>query len=247
MPKLMRYPCIAGQQHYSRDGIYIEMLEGSVESGECIASEFMEFLNEYASCTQCGRSANPLLTHMRCNQAPIQEKMQFRVQSVGWFFIPEVHTSHLKQAMIKDGRQRHAFARKQRLRAAKGTYTKEQIMTLRKLQEDRCFYCLVSLLDSGGEINYPDEPITCHIDHFTALCNHGTNEINNIVLACPGCNVRKGREDGVLFALDCIASANRTDRLALRRMHAVRRKHVFGLILPLERQQWGLPDIEKIG
>lgn len=243
----MRYPYRSGQRYYAEEGVYIEMLAGSVESGECIASEFMDFLNGCARCTQCGRITRSLPTHMCCNRAPIRSKMQFEVQSAGWFFIPQTHVAQLEQVTTKDDRRRHSFARKQRVRDAKGTYTREQILTLRKLQEDQCFYCLASLLGPGGEINYPDEPTTCHIDHFTALCDHGTNEISNIVLACPSCNVRKGWEDGVLFALDSMASANRNDRLALRRMHAARRKHSYRLVSPPERWQWGLPDIDKIG
>jgi hypothetical protein len=58
---------------------------------------------------------------------------------------------------------------------------------LRKLQNDRCFYCETSL----GE--------TCEIDHFVPWARHADNSIDNLVAAHKDCN---GKKSDYLAAAD---------------------------------------------
>jgi 5-methylcytosine-specific restriction endonuclease McrA len=51
----------------------------------------------------------------------------------------------------------------------------------------RCFYCLGSLL--GGY----------HVDHMTPLSRGGSNGPDNIVCACPSCNLSKGNKTAAEF------------------------------------------------
>jgi 5-methylcytosine-specific restriction endonuclease McrA len=39
-----------------------------------------------------------------------------------------------------------------------------------------------------------------HVDHRFPLAKGGAHEKRNLVIACPGCNVRKGARDPVEFA-----------------------------------------------
>ena len=52
--------------------------------------------------------------------------------------------------------------------------------TLNKMQNGLCVYCRGRLASSGS-----------HIDHVTPVNQGGSNELDNLQLLCPGCNLRK--------------------------------------------------------
>ncbi len=72
--------------------------------------------------------------------------------------------------------QRRRKARKQ---AAEGTHTPEEIQQQYQRQKGCCYYC-------GEKVgnNY-------HVDHIVPLSRGGSNDISNLVIACPTCNLRK--------------------------------------------------------
>lgn len=53
---------------------------------------------------------------------------------------------------------------------------KKHIKTLREIQSNQCAYCDQFLVDF-------------HIDHILPLAGGGTNNLDNLVLACPPCNL----------------------------------------------------------
>jgi hypothetical protein len=61
---------------------------------------------------------------------------------------------------------------------AAGTFTIEEIKQLREKQGNRCYYC-------------GDYLVNVHIEHKTPLIRGGSNDISNIALSCPLCNIRK--------------------------------------------------------
>jgi 5-methylcytosine-specific restriction endonuclease McrA len=78
------------------------------------------------------------------------------------------------------GNRAHLHRRRARERAAGGSYTVQQLQQQVERQKARCYYCKVKL----GKVY--------HADHIVPLARGGTNDISNIVLACPTCNLRKG-------------------------------------------------------
>ena len=72
----------------------------------------------------------------------------------------------------------HKHKRKAQKKAIGGAYTAQQIQEQYQRQKSRCYYCKVRL----G--NY-------HVDHVIPLARGGSNDISNIVLACPLCNMHK--------------------------------------------------------
>lgn len=85
-------------------------------------------------------------------------------------------------------RQKHliehrAYEAKRRAtkRNAGGSYTKQDIDNLYKLQKGKCWWDTRHSLENGY-----------HIDHRIPLAKGGTNDISNIVLTCPRCNLSKG-------------------------------------------------------
>ena len=68
---------------------------------------------------------------------------------------------------------------KSRRRNALGSHTKEDLAELYAEQRGTCFYCRRSL-----KAGY-------HVDHYIALAKGGTNDRENLRLACPSCNCSK--------------------------------------------------------
>lgn len=73
----------------------------------------------------------------------------------------------------------HRHKRKAQKRASQGRYTSQELKAQMYRQKSRCYYCKTKL----GE--------TWHADHVVPLARGGTNEISNIVIACPACNMHK--------------------------------------------------------
>lgn len=195
-----------------------------------------EFLNAHAECAHCHQPVTHLEAHMNCGSITVRGK---RKPAAARVRVPDQYCGALLNLDMKERVNQRAFLRKWREQSASGSYTRNEIMVLRRLQEDRCFYCFASLLGPGGGINGPVEPVTCHKDHFVALCDGGSNSISNIVLACPRCNDSKGAEDGLNFMLYGVGPLNRTARAGVRRIHKARQAHKYRLILP--------PDLAPLG
>lgn len=78
------------------------------------------------------------------------------------------------KALVRAHKANYSASKKQ----AEGNATGEQIAFLHILQEHKCFYC---------EEEYTDY----HVDHMIPLSRGGTNDISNLAIACPSCNLRK--------------------------------------------------------
>lgn len=81
--------------------------------------------------------------------------------------------------------KRQSYENKRRAKKAQssGSYTDEQVWNLFRDQEGYCFHCGVDLI-----------PIGYHQDHWIPLSKGGSNNIENIRLLCPKCNLRKGNK-----------------------------------------------------
>jgi hypothetical protein len=65
--------------------------------------------------------------------------------------------------------------------------SKTLVKLLLLAQEDKCFYC-------EGQISFDRSAgwLTATVDHFRPKSRGGSKGITNVVLACEGCNTRKG-------------------------------------------------------
>lgn len=64
-------------------------------------------------------------------------------------------------------------------RRAPGKFTKADIQRIYQAQRGKCYYCGVSVGDDY------------HVDHVISLSRGGTNWPDNLVIACPTCNIHK--------------------------------------------------------
>lgn len=73
----------------------------------------------------------------------------------------------------------HRERRRSQKLASKGHYTAQDIQEQYNRQRESCYYCRKKLHKKY------------HIDHVAPLSKGGSNDIHNIVLACPSCNLSK--------------------------------------------------------
>lgn len=66
-------------------------------------------------------------------------------------------------------------------------FNKKKIATLKEIQGNACAYCDLTMLDF-------------HIEHVVPISFGGSNNISNIVLSCPSCNLKAGSKVFPSFA-----------------------------------------------
>jgi 5-methylcytosine-specific restriction endonuclease McrA len=81
----------------------------------------------------------------------------------------------------------HAATRRARARMVGGTYTKDDVRRLMRLQRGKCAACRTCLLRGYN------------VDHVIALKNGGSNGSENLQLLCFPCNMKKGTKDPIQF------------------------------------------------
>lgn len=85
---------------------------------------------------------------------------------------------------------RALYARKRAKRkGAVGTFTRDDIRRIAKLQRSRCAYCRIKITARAW-----------HIDHIMPLALGGTNWPTNLQLTCAPCNTRKQAQHPIDFA-----------------------------------------------
>ena len=84
--------------------------------------------------------------------------------------------------------------RRARLANASGSHTEEDIRQQYQLQSGRCHWCGIAVDNAY------------HVDHVVPLARGGSNDPENIVIACPTCNLRKGAKMPDEFVKDLAAA-----------------------------------------
>lgn len=79
-----------------------------------------------------------------------------------------------------DKKRTYTNNRKSGLLNAEGTHSDSDVKMIVKRQKNKCYYCKIKLVDGY------------HVDHIIPLVRGGRNDIDNLVVACQKCNLRKG-------------------------------------------------------
>ncbi len=106
----------------------------------------------------------------------------------------EKHCERIKAAASAYSRKypevgRAKQQKRRALKAAGGRFRPVHIWVLHRLQGGQCFYC-ETVLES-----------VYHVDHIVPLSKDGSNWPGNLALACPQCNLSKGANDPLTWAL----------------------------------------------
>lgn len=105
-----------------------------------------------------------------------------------WF---EQHPERAKFYTVKYRQKRaeHRHQRRARLLGATGTHTAADVRAQYERQHGHCFWC-------GAKVTWRKK----HIDHVIPLALGGSNGPENLVIACPSCNLAKGARHPMDFA-----------------------------------------------
>lgn len=101
----------------------------------------------------------------------------------------------------------HRRNRKARARNAEGSFTHEDVAALYVKQDGCCYWCSVDLGDRY------------EVDHYIPLAKGGTNNPDNLVLACQTCNASKGAKMPDEFRAYLETIAGLAEEIAQRRAY----------------------------
>lgn len=149
-----------------------------------ITPDVVDFLIRCCRCAHC--SAPILLPIGRCSCGEPEDDFL----SAAYDRIPhhEEYRRLFRRETSRGGRRRRAV----QLALVGGSHSRKQTAALLVAQENSCYYCLDSLIDSAGRPRF-------HADHYVPLAEGGSNGIENIVLACARCNLKKSNMKAVAF------------------------------------------------
>jgi 5-methylcytosine-specific restriction endonuclease McrA len=138
---------------------------------------YAENTDKALECARCYREENRELLREKAREHYWENPERGRAAALGWQKNNPDHHRALN---------RNYKARK---RQNGGRHTGEEILALMRKQNSECFYCGV------------DISAIYHADHFIPLAKGGANGIDNIVLSCPDCNLRKQDKHPIAFLL----------------------------------------------
>ena len=184
-----------------------------------MTARFAHFIHKHCRCKFCKKQVPQNLARCDCGK---QESKLIQVE-----FPTEMFHSIFDEVSGRENAinysQRKAFRRKKRLSAAGGQYSKSDIDGLFLIQNGHCCYCDSSLLSADGKNIF-------HIDHYVSVSNGGTNDLSNLVLACPSCNIKKGNANGDSFVREIAGSLSEDNRLAANKTRRQVSRYKAGLV-----------------
>lgn len=146
--------------------------------------DIVDFIHQHCRCAYCSAPVSRDLCRCECGK-PKNSHMEVEYPT-------ELDGSVFKPILKREDSRIKTFRRKQRIEANGGAHTKNDIALLYQLQEGLCYFCGEPFLENAKGTSY-------HADHYLPLIDGGKNDLSNIVLACPSCNLRKGTMDGDSF------------------------------------------------
>ena len=187
MPRIKRLPYLADKHAFLRGESFSFSIwqfgpDDDYDRGLPIDLAF--FIHLYCKCARCGASIARDLARCACGKP----KNAHLIVN----FPAAIYLGKFKAIRKREEGRVQKQSRKQWKQENGGTYTKEDVTNLYRLQQGLCYFCAVSISATKGA-NY------FHIDHYQALSNGGTNDRFNIVLTCASCNRRKSNMHGDVF------------------------------------------------
>ena len=173
-----------------------------------LSEGFASFIREHGKCSFCDSAFSSKLNKCSCSK-PKSRKEHLRVR-----FPTAIYYSVLQPILRKeDGRKKMAI-RQERIMKNGGSHTRNDLAVLIAIQENSCYFC-------GTEIELKSGLKKAHADHYESIFDGGRNDIQNLVMTCSPCNLKKGAMDGSYF--ERLIKKSRTPETG-KKLGVIRRK-----------------------
>jgi 5-methylcytosine-specific restriction endonuclease McrA len=173
-----------------------------------LSEGFASFIREHGKCSFCDSAFSSKLNKCSCSK-PKSRKEHLRVR-----FPTAIYYSVLQPILRKeDGRKKMAI-RQERIMENGGSHTRNDLAVLIAIQENSCYFC-------GTEIELKSGLKKAHADHYESIFDGGRNDIQNLVMTCSPCNLKKGAMDGSYF--ERLIKKSRTPETG-KKLGVIRRK-----------------------
>lgn len=160
-----------------------------------VPEEIAKFIHENCTCYYCNAPISEELSKCACNNPSISdfdEQLHLKVR-----FPTNLYSAIFERIWKRERMRQKSAKRLKRLAENGGKHTAKDIKTLYELQMGICFYCGDELSVSGKN--------KYQIDHRIPIIDGGRDDIANLVLACPFCNVGKLNDyydDSIILSSD---------------------------------------------
>jgi 5-methylcytosine-specific restriction endonuclease McrA len=151
-----------------------------------LSERFVTFIREHGRCSFCDSTFADTLNKCSCSK-PKSRKEHLHVR-----FPQSVYYSVLYPILQKENGRKKMAIRSERIKENGGSHTKNDLAALIAIQENSCYFC-------GTEIELISGLNKAHADHYESIFDGGRNDVQNIVMTCPSCNLKKGTLDGSHF------------------------------------------------
>ena len=178
-----------------------------------LPEDIAQFIREECECSMCGADVSAHLSTCSCG---LIEDEWVHLQVV---FPRDLYHAKFKKVIDLESKRVYAMERKARAAENGGAYSSADIAALFELQNGMCWFCGSLISRQTGASRY-------HIDHYAPLVYLGTNDISNLVLTCPTCNLKKGAEHGDEFEKKCRTTRSPEVSEKLRRIRKKVRQFV---------------------
>lgn len=148
-----------------------------------------------AWCKKCELARKPIEKNREYSrQYRLKNREKVNKNTAEWFKAhPEYNRKNVQKwkdnnpikykALVK----RSTSRRRAILKKIGGNFKTNDVLSLMKIQENRCYYCKNELTEKY------------HLDHKQPLSRNGSNSIENIAITCISCNLRKGYKTEIEF------------------------------------------------
>lgn len=196
---------------YVGDERYFRVSLGDLSGGtrmhpsfaQVMSADLIDRIRVQGRCTGCGSTVDPALMQCGCGHVPREGGI------VEVMIFDKVAEPSFDQLVARLLDRAKTAERRARLATVPCTLTTAEVALLLQWQRGMCFYCGEQFPSSGDVTAFTR-------DHFQSLRGGCATTIENTVLACAGCNGRKGTRDAKIFLRE----------MARRRRFEVRAAHI---------------------
>jgi 5-methylcytosine-specific restriction endonuclease McrA len=151
-----------------------------------LSEGFASFIRGHGKCSFCDSAFSKKLNKCSCSK-PKSRNEHLRVR-----FPTSIYYSVLQPILQKESGRNKMAIRQERIKENGGSHNKNDLKVLMSIQENCCYFC-------GTEIELIGGFKKAHADHYESIFDGGRNDVQNLVMTCSSCNLKKGAMCGGYF------------------------------------------------